>query len=235
MVTMKRQRPRRLYLVRHGATAWNLTGRFTGQSDIPLSTLGAAQAKAIGLALKSQIAQAGAILVSDLQRALVTAELMIAARGHPAEVLADPRWREASFGEWEGHTWGEIETAYPEHARRWSADAVRQPPPGGEGLGELAHRGGEAIIDALTAGPNAEAPIIVVTHGGLIRATVARFALGDVGRFWSLDVPPGSAVVVSPSVDPSGSLGSLRLRVLRRIVPRTTECARRLVPRRPWC
>ena len=42
----------RILLARHGETAWNAEGRYQGQSDIPLSPLGEAQARALGERLR---------------------------------------------------------------------------------------------------------------------------------------------------------------------------------------
>ncbi|MHB8927412.1 MAG: histidine phosphatase family protein [Bacillota bacterium] len=210
---------RALYLVRHGVTAWNLSGRFSGQRDIPLTPEGESQARAIGLALKDRIGHLAAIFASDLRRARATANLMAVACGLDPVIRTSPKWREASFGEWEGLSWGEIETAYPESARRWSDDYVRCAPPGGESLEELATRGGAAIVETIGDGHLSEGPIVVVTHGGMIRAVLARFALGDLRRFWDVDVPPGSAVVASPVIEPSGPGGALRLRILSQIIP----------------
>ncbi|MHB8945750.1 MAG: histidine phosphatase family protein [Bacillota bacterium] len=210
---------RTLYLVRHGVTAWNLSGRFSGQRDIPLAPEGELQARSIGLALKGQVVRGSAVFASDLRRARATAELIAVACGLDPVIRTSPKWREASFGEWEGLTWDEIETAYPEAAGRWSDDYVRRAPPGGESLEELAVRGGAAIIEAVRGDDPSTGPIIVVTHGGMIRAVLARFALGDLRRFWDVDAPPGSAVAVSPVIGPFASDGALRLRILSQITP----------------
>jgi len=211
---------RTLCLVRHGATAWNRSGRFTGQTDVPLAPEGALQAGAIGLALKRRFGHPAAIFTSDLRRARETAAIIAATCGFSRAIEASPGWREGSFGEWEGLSWWEIEAGNPEAARRWAEDYVSLAPPGGESLEELAVRAGAAIAETLADKRlSREGPIVVVTHAGLIRAVLARFALGGLDHFWDLTVPPGSAVVVSPEIEPSGPGGVLSLAIISQIVP----------------
>jgi broad specificity phosphatase PhoE len=38
----------RLYVIRHGETAWSLSGQHTGRTDIPLTTRGHREAVALG-------------------------------------------------------------------------------------------------------------------------------------------------------------------------------------------
>ena len=43
---------KRLVLIRHGESQWNMENRFTGWTDIPLSEKGIAEAKKAGKLLK---------------------------------------------------------------------------------------------------------------------------------------------------------------------------------------
>ena len=54
----------RLLVVRHGATANNAEGRFTGQTDMPMSPLGLRQAEAVADALAGE--RFDLIVASDL-------------------------------------------------------------------------------------------------------------------------------------------------------------------------
>ena len=44
-----------IYLIRHGQTEYNVAGRWQGQVDSPLTTLGLQQAEQVGLALRDLI------------------------------------------------------------------------------------------------------------------------------------------------------------------------------------
>jgi len=82
--------PAELVVVRHGATAWNRSGRFQGRTDVPLDDVGRAQARAVGAGLAGE--RFDLAVASDLGRARETAELALAGRP-PAREL-DARFRE---------------------------------------------------------------------------------------------------------------------------------------------
>jgi broad specificity phosphatase PhoE len=50
-MTDARAAPRRIFLVRHGETAWSLTGQHTGSIDLALTTAGEEQARELAPAL----------------------------------------------------------------------------------------------------------------------------------------------------------------------------------------
>ena len=77
----------RLYVIRHGETAWSLSGRHTGHTDIPLTARGQDAARAAGQRIRD--IHFSHVLTSPLQRARRTCEL--AGLGATAEV--DPAWR----------------------------------------------------------------------------------------------------------------------------------------------
>src|SRR5215831_18017311 len=74
-----------VYLVRHGETAWTLTGQHTGRTDIPLTARG--EHNALSLCLRLQGVTFTRVLVSPLARARRTCEL--AGFGGQAEIDAD--------------------------------------------------------------------------------------------------------------------------------------------------
>lgn len=89
-----------LWLVRHGQTDWNLTGRWQGQaSDAPgLNDAGQAQVLTICEQLKG--IKFSAIYSSDLLRARQTAEMVAESLG--LSVTLELRLREINLGEWRG-------------------------------------------------------------------------------------------------------------------------------------
>lgn len=62
----------RMLLVRHGRTAWNASGRYMGQLDLPLDKVGLQQAEAVARRLGGE--RPAAVITSDLRRASQTAE-----------------------------------------------------------------------------------------------------------------------------------------------------------------
>jgi probable phosphoglycerate mutase len=151
----------RIILVRHGETDWNAAGRMQGQSDTPLNALGRAQAECVAQCLAHE--PVGAIYSSDLARALETATIIGQALDLP--VITSSRLRERRYGIWEGLTWSEIQTRYPEQMAERRARPLEFAPPRGETGGELLAR---ALIELQCIGQrHPGAVVVVVTHGGL--------------------------------------------------------------------
>lgn len=88
----------RIVLVRHGETEFNADGRLQGQLDIPLSSVGIAQAEAVAPVIAGM--DPVAIVSSPLVRARVTAETIGRAAG--LEVGFDDRLKEVDVGQWAG-------------------------------------------------------------------------------------------------------------------------------------
>jgi probable phosphoglycerate mutase len=160
---------RHLFLARHGETDWNAAGRWQGHTDVPLNAKGRAQARA--LAERARREGIAAIATSDLARARTTAEIVARALG--LEVgLIDPALREQRFGRFEGFTPGECELRFPEEWARYAADPPLGPP-GGETRAALLER----LVPAVArAAERLAPPPLIVTHGGALRALVARIA-----------------------------------------------------------
>ncbi|MFT4258719.1 histidine phosphatase family protein [Microbacterium sp.] len=161
-------------LVRHGQTDWNLDRRIQGTSDIPLNDTGRADALKAAALLAGTTHQA--IFASPLARARETAEIIAEALDLPAPRLVDGI-RERSFGAGEGMLVADYLDTYGD----WQA-----PVPGAESLAEVAVRALDALaqIDAdarRRSAPKAES-VIVVAHGGVIRALIAHVSGGTLPR-----------------------------------------------------
>ena len=160
-----------LLVVRHGQTEFNRRGLYQGHAESALTDVGRAQARLLGLRLRS-VGCSPNIYCSDLGRARHTAQLL-AAPG--SRICEDAGLRERCWGVFEGLSRAEITERYPD-ARMSSREANPDyTPPGGETLVEL----NERIVTALNqiAGNHSGERVIVVTHGGVVTA-FARYVLG---------------------------------------------------------
>jgi probable phosphoglycerate mutase len=154
-------RPLTLLLVRHGQSEWNAAGLLQGQTPhVPLTRLGHVQATAA--AAEVAALGPGALLSSDLVRAVQTAEHCAAATG--LMITTTAALREQGYGELEGRPSRELWDVVDWTDAHWSA-------PGGESLAEL-HGRVEAFLKNLCAEPPADV-IALVTHGDTIRAAQA--------------------------------------------------------------
>ena len=163
----------RLYLVRHGQTAWNAEGRAQGHTDIPLDETGLKQAELLASLLKDEPIQL--ILTSDLKRSLQTAETIGKKLGVAVEV--DALLRERTFGEWEGLPYAEVGklmgAAVPEKGLSALYEAC---PAGGESLQMVWDRV-RVITDRLS---HEERNTLVVSHGGASALMLAQLIRGDI-------------------------------------------------------
>ena len=161
-----------LLLVRHGATDWNRVQRMQGRSDIDLSDRGRADVSALAPLLKRWRPQT--LIVSPLARAASTAALLT-----DLSPVVDEAWIEHGLGEWEGCTPDAIGSDYA----RWRAGALI--PPGGEPSHDIRER----VTGAVRTAAGHPGPVLVVTHGGTIRAVLDRFVGLGPDRIDPVDAP----------------------------------------------
>jgi broad specificity phosphatase PhoE len=159
--------PRRIYLIRHGESDWNVARRWQGFAPTGLNDTGRQQAQALADYLRTE--PIDAIYTSDLPRALETAHILGAALGAAPQV--DTRWREINVGVFQGMTAAEVEQHYPAELAAWRADTPDYRVPNGESRRELQDRAAAAWHDVAAGEGRAAA---VVSHGGTIRLLLRR-------------------------------------------------------------
>jgi alpha-ribazole phosphatase len=114
------------------------------------------------------------------------------AADHGLNAEAEPALREASFGMWEGMTY-EVAMARDRQAMvAFNRDPVRHGPPGGESLTQFAARL-RPCFDALVREQRDQAgALLLVTHGGAVRALLCSLLALPLDRHWMLRVDPAS-------------------------------------------
>lgn len=157
-----------IYFVRHGETDWNAEARLQGQADKDLNETGRAQASANGHALAALIDEPALFdfVASPMLRTRHTMERLRAAmRLDMSGYRTDPRLMEINFGEWQGHTFAELEAVDPGCFARRQADKWGFVPPGAgaESYALLAAR-----VRPWLEGVARDT--VCVTHGGVMRA-----------------------------------------------------------------
>ena len=157
-----------LLFVRHGKPASEYCGRFIGATDVSLASEGVLQTK--GLALRLGRRLPARCYCSPLTRTLQTAEILSESLGLPIQL--DPDLREADFGRWEGFTFDQVAAVDLEAVNRWALGCEDFGFPGGELLRDFRGRVRRAA-DRLAA--DSAERILVVTHGGVIRAMICHF------------------------------------------------------------
>lgn len=154
-------RERLLYIVRHGTTDWNQSGRIQGHIDIPLNGAGRAQARLAGQRLASL--GATGIYSSDLLRAYETASIIGQTIG--LCVLTQSGLREINFGVWQGLSSPEIRERDPDTYAARRANPYDVAPEGAETWRQFYDRAAWTV-DEILATTEAER-LIVVAHSGV--------------------------------------------------------------------
>src|SRR5438477_8461244 len=148
-----------IYLVRHGETAWSLTGQHTGLTNLPLTERGKRNARRLGERLAGMAF--AKVLTSPLQRAARTCEL--AGFGAAAEVDRDlVEW---NYGKYEGLRTVEIHAKHP----NWSL--FRDGCPDGE-LPEQVGVRADHIVSRVRA---IKGNVLVFSSGHFLRVLAARW------------------------------------------------------------
>ncbi|MEA5401167.1 histidine phosphatase family protein [Synechococcus sp. BA-124 BA4] len=148
-----------MVLIRHGETAWSLSGQHTGSTDIPLTERGEAAAR--GLAPLLAASPFSLVLSSPLQRARRTCELA----GLAGEARLEPDLVEWDYGAYEGLTSKEIQRDRP----GWMV--FRDGCPDGESPAQVGERV-DRVIRRLQQGGGR---VALFAHGHLLRVFVARW------------------------------------------------------------
>jgi broad specificity phosphatase PhoE len=174
---------RPVLLARHGETNDNLEPiRVQGFRDTPLNETGRRQAAELAERMTDE--GIASLWSSDLSRASETAQIV--GRRIGLEPRLDARLREANRGEWEGHTFLDIEREQPERYAAWRRAGDRFRFPGGESLLDQQQRVGAALGDIRRRG---ELPALVVCHGGSIRVMLCSRDPRGLDAFHDYEVP----------------------------------------------
>jgi len=210
-----------LVLLRHGHSEWNLSDRFTGWTDIPLTEVGLAEAAAAG----QRLVQAGFVFDevhgSVLHRTRQTAEVLLAAMGTP-EVPFFATWRlnERHYGALQGMNKREIFATWGEEAsRRWWRGYFEPPPaldiddprhprfdpryaalapeelPASESLRDCQRRTlpywHEVLVPRLRAGRR----LLVISHGNTLRGLVMHLDGLSAEAMERVEIPSGVPLI----------------------------------------
>ncbi len=172
----------RVFLVRHGETAWNARGLYQGHSNIPLNGKGRQHARLAGQKLVGE--GISHIYTSNLRRARETAAIIQEQVGCRKFTLREDL-RELNFGALEGLTFAEVARRFPRQAHCLLTQPEKFLPPGGENVSALTDRIREGWKDILLH--NSTGTIVVVTHAGPIRLLLGLWL--NRGAFWNLSLP----------------------------------------------
>ena len=170
---------RELWLVRHGETEWTVSKKHTGRTDVPLTSNGEVQARALAGVLSGH--EFAAVFTSPLRRARHSAELA----GFPDAQL-DEQLVELDYGDYEGRTSAEIRVERPDWLL-W-----RDGTPGGESMDDAGRRA-DGVLARLA--PH-DGDVLLFGHGHFSRVLGARLLGLPASDGRLLMLGPGSLSVI---------------------------------------
>ena len=148
-----------IHVIRHGETAWTVSRRHTGLTDIPLTERGERQARRFGEHLRSRVFAHA--FTSPLQRARRTCELA----GFGAKAQVEPDLVEWNYGDYDGLTTAEILQQRPD----WQL--FRDGCPRGESLADVGARA-DRVMARLRA---LDGDVLLFSSGHFLRVFAARW------------------------------------------------------------
>jgi probable phosphoglycerate mutase len=165
-----------IYVIRHGETAWSLSGQHTGGSDVPLTPHGEAMARDLAKSLKG--IAFSLVLTSPRRRARDTCELA----GLSGSAQTEPNLAEWDYGDYEGLRTAEIRQQHPD----W--DVWEDGCPGGEMPSDVSRRADQLI----TRLRDLAGKVALFSHGQFGRALAARWIGLSVTQGQHFTVDPAS-------------------------------------------
>jgi broad specificity phosphatase PhoE len=168
-----------LWLIRHAETDWTRQKRYLGWTDRPLSEYGRHQAEQLGQRMREETIHD--LYTSDLIRSQETARVALPAM----TPHLDADLRELNFGTFEGLSYEEASSQYPQMLSEWLENSD-MPPTGGETLTAL----GERVRRALTRLRTLSGNICVIAHGGSLRALICLTLGVPLRNHWQFRLDP---------------------------------------------
>jgi broad specificity phosphatase PhoE/ribonuclease HI len=181
-------------LLRHGVTAATERKAFSGSggtADPGLTEAGHEQARRAARWLADH-GGIDAIVASPMRRTRETAAAAADVLG--LDVQVDDGVIETAFGDWDGHTFGQIQEGWGDELTAWLADTSVSPP-GGESMDAVLERVTEARDRLLRQ--HAGRTVLVVSHVTPIKMLVALALDAPIGVIYRMELSPASITTVS--------------------------------------
>jgi probable phosphoglycerate mutase len=155
-----------LYLIRHGETAWSLSGAHTSRTDIPLTNHGRTRAEELRDFLKTTAF--AKVFVSPMQRARETCTIA----GFADHAVIDPNLSEWDYGDAEGKTTAQLRDQYNDPEWNvWTRPLLH-----GETAEHVGQRADAMIARALAdLEPTAKLKVALFAHAHILRILAARW------------------------------------------------------------
>ena len=170
----------RIYLVRHGQTAWNKEEIFRGRTDVPLNETGLREAELAGEYFREM--EIHAIYSSPLLRAWETAQKI--AEVQQLEVRSLQGIIDMCFGEWEGQSLKDVQEKDGQRFQQWKNEPHLVKIPGGETLDEVRDRAMAVLEETIQS--HSGKTLLFVSHRVVNKVILCSILGLDNSHFWQI-------------------------------------------------
>lgn len=183
-----------IYLVRHGETDYNKTGKLQGWSDIPLNEYGVELAEKTAEGLKET--EFDLVFSSPFQRSYATTEKIIKNRN--LSIQTDDRLKEINLGPNEGDLYEEVRMNenHPLH-NFFRKPEDYSPVEGAESIEDVKKRAFDFLNDKIFPLEKKFKSILIVAHGALNRCILNTILDIHDKNFWKINLPNCAVSILS--------------------------------------
>ena len=171
----------KLYIIRHGQTAWNKEEVFRGTKDIPLNEVGLKEAAALGNYLKP--VSFDALYTSPLSRAVQTARAVGKMAG--LEPVVEPNLIDLNFGAWQGVAHEDVKKKFPDLYETWITAPNQARFPEGESLNDVLKRVETLVSTLLEKHP--DGTVAVFSHRVVCKVLLCHLLGLGLSHFWQIE------------------------------------------------
>ncbi|HUB92506.1 MAG TPA: histidine phosphatase family protein [Candidatus Saccharimonadales bacterium] len=177
----------KLFVFRHGQTAYNRNRIFTGWHDSELTEDGIRECEDVARQLRGE--KPTKAYTSDLKRAQHTLYIILGTEKDRVPVIIDPRIKERNYGELNGRSKAETERKYPKEYPLWHR-SYDVPPPGGESIKDVEKRV-VSFLDEMIPKLKKDDVVFISVHGNSLRPIRRYFEGISVEEMCSFEHVPG--------------------------------------------
>jgi len=178
-----------IYLLRHGEIEGAGTRRFVGQVDVKLSQTGMEQAHCWNNFFNGM--SFDIVVSSSLSRAVKTAEIV--SNLTEDAIVLNNSFNEINLGQWDGKTFSQIRSDFPEAWADRGNDLANYRPPGGESFSDLSRRVLPAFIK-ITASFSGN--ILIAGHAGVNRVILCNLLKKPLDKLFQIPQDYGAMSLI---------------------------------------
>lgn len=178
-----------LYFLRHGEAFGNLEHRYFGKEESSLTMSGIKQCERCKKLLEDITFDR--VYISERKRARETADIIFEKRTN--NFIVDARINERDFGIFDGKTYEEICKSFSAEEKAWGEDWVNYVIPEGESFKNFYDRI-SSFMDTMKKLDDKN--VLIITHGGVIRAVYTYIMDGNYNVFWKFSSQNGDLSLI---------------------------------------